>query len=201
MSREPEINKLTDLQQAVLLKEYEMCQQEAESFGNWIWSSAIFASAWVATLGLLATRENNLSVVWMLTAAAVFSQFFWVVFLIRTYRAREIMYLRQRQIESQLKIMLKSTALDFAGKWRNTASRMREAKEEDADAIRDFLERASIEVPYSPLEETIMHVYDRVFGRWIGGQARSALYLMSVIVALAWLAYAISAQIGHSLVS
>ena len=64
----------------VLLKEYKMCQQEATSTANWLWtSSSIFLGVWIAGMAIAGANIDKIGAqpLWLLAVLAVAAQVLW----------------------------------------------------------------------------------------------------------------------------
>ena len=105
------------LRQEALLKEYEICQQEATATANWLWASTtVFLAVWLTGLGFAAMNRERLGD-WGLLAGAVIATVVivvgWVPFVVRSFTVRQRLFMRQRQIEQGL----------GRGVWRNQCPR------------------------------------------------------------------------------
>lgn len=184
----------SDSRTTILLKEYEMCEQQNATVGNWIWtSSTIFASAWIAGLALISSRESDLISIWILAGASVPSQFVWIVYLMRCFRIMDVLEERQRQIELQLG-MTKGNLVYLRANYSPRDVESMQYSSNYQEIVREAIEGTEKTVHPGGLEKFILRIWESVFKPWIGGEGEGALYSLSIIISIAWLAYAILAS-------
>ncbi len=182
----------------ILLKEYEACEQNNTSVGNWIWtSSTIFASAWIAGLALIASKETvDQKALWVLAIASIPAQFIWLVFLLRSFRIMDVLEERQRQIEVQLG-MMKNNLLYLKAKHTQENIKAMKYSPNYQRMVHESAAAVKKTIHAGVLERCVMRIWESTFKPWIGGEGRGALYALAVIISLAWLVYAFWTQFGH----
>lgn len=173
----------------VLLKEYDVCQQEAMATANWLWTStSIFLAIWMTGLGIVATKTEDVpkEEQWLLAAGAAVAQVLWMAFAARSFRIRQLLFVRQRQIETHLG-MFKSRAIHVAD--MNQSRRqvyLQQLPGSERVELGDFL-KAEAELETSVGEKWLINPAQEwlqpVFGR--GGHI--ALCGFSALVAIAWI--------------
>lgn len=177
-----------------LLKEYEMCQQEATSTANWIWAStSVFLASWLVLLSaVVANMVTVKSYVWYLTVIAIVAQLAWFAYLARSLRMRQIIFVRQRQIEQRLGL-LKSIAITSYDDGKLKAKYIERLKGTPyAKELEEFLDTARDEMPRGWLEAKVAYLLSwplKIIG--LGQTGRAALYVLSFLVAVAWILIAL----------
>ena len=179
------------LRQEVLLTEYRVCEEQATATANSIWtSSSIFLAAWIAGLAVMVANLNEVDrivVIWLLAVAAVLSQSLWWVFIARSLQKGQYLFVRQRQIEIELGMLkgLAINAIDHADRRQE----IRDSLQSDGQkaALDGFLDEAKL--VSTPFEKCLLSCFKVLFG-WLGLGGRASLYLLSVLVAVAWVLFA-----------
>jgi hypothetical protein len=187
--------------EAALLKEYESCSAEAAGTSNWIWASTtIFVGAWVAALGVLAAQnaDNDLTwqVRWALAGSAVIAQIIWMMFIERSLRVRQYLFVRQRQIENRLG-MLKSWGMflhDMAAQPQRRQQQIQNLTAAQREQFEKFDEWAADVDRGVGRWERCLHGLSTKVEPCFGHGGRAALYLLSILVAASWITFAAIAQ-------
>ncbi len=196
----PDAEVPPELRQA-WLTEYQVCEDQANALATWLWTaSGIFLAGWITGLGVVAANVGEFGrFLWVLAGLAVLAQLLWCVFMARSLRMRQYLFLRQRQIEAELG-MLKGIAINIAdtrpkkckpdniAKAKKTLRYPRQARDLD-----DFAERAE-HISSGVLENPFLWFGDLPPLNWFGRGGRAPLYLLSLLVGLAWLGLAVWAQ-------
>ncbi|MBI3744489.1 MAG: hypothetical protein HY261_09430 [Chloroflexi bacterium] len=187
----------------VLLKEYEACQGEATNTASWIWTSTtVFLAGWIAALGFTAAaldRIHSRADIWLLAVAAVVSQAFWISFVKRSLDVQQLLFLRQRQIEAKLG-MLKSTAINAFDR-KNSQFDFPPVKPESREELRAF-QQSTPQMSGGWLIGGLDAVNLQVFKCLrLGGSRRAALYGLSLLLMVAWIVFASTADVAKQTAS
>ncbi len=117
------------------------------------------------------------AVIWMLAGAVSFTQLIWLLFISRSFRVRQLLFVRQRQIESHLGIT-KSISIDLFDESANVK-----------DGVEKFLSDSK---KYKPgnLERCILCLF-AIIPLWNMQRAgRGALYTLSFTIWALWISFA-----------
>jgi hypothetical protein len=189
-------NRVANPRQAALLKEYELCQQEAAATANWLWASTtIFIAAWLLGLAYVAVNVDRLSFDLRYAAAfATFAQIIWMAFAERSFSVRHRLFVRQRQIEQQLGL-LKSIGIYAADSGHKGIEHYRSRLESSHfDELSEYVAetRRTEHLRWGWLREWPLlpaRVVQGIFAHPIvrlGRAGRSSLYALSWLTAGAW---------------
>ena len=182
------------LRQEALLKEYEICQQEATATANWLWASTtVFLAVLMSGLGYAAVRRQEIAGPWLLGAAAFATVTLlvgWLPFIVRSFTVRQRLFMRQRQIERELGL-LKSIAIHATDN-RDRAGKIKEClKPQAQEELDELLCRARKADAEREGLEWMAHWMG--VGLWkikLGRPGRSSIYVMALMVVVGWWALA-----------
>ncbi len=180
------------------LTEYQVCEEQANATSTWLWTaSGVFAAAWITGLGVAAAKVDVLRpYLWLFAGLAVANQVLFWVFTARSLQKIQYLFLRQRQIENELGMLIgwAITAADNPKCRKTIKAKLRSKRQQMA--LDNFLEESSH--VSTRFEECLLSCFEAIFG-WLGrgGGGRAPLYLVSMLVAAAWVTLAIWASHGR----
>jgi len=129
---------------------------------------------------------------WLLAGAAVASQLILLPFVARSLQIGQMLFLRQRQIESQLG-MLKSIAINVANNPGLKDEIKKNLTPDSQQELEDFLKEWE-KNPSSPIDQWLLKCSEPVRSL-LGRPGHAAPYGLPLLVAAAWLSLAIWTEV------